>query len=126
MATEKFRVEIVDGPGELDVFLRSLLDGKRVQFTLDFKGGQRRMNATIGGAHHISGRVIWELEGWCENPSDQWVQFSRAVYDVKTRRGYFVFPLQDENTEEHPICGHRVPKDIRRCPICGADRMDVG
>ena len=106
-------IEIMEGPGEID-FITALLRGGVVQITL--KGGKKYRV-------RIEERKSWELTGddMIELSPGVWVPLNDAHYSPRGRSGQIIL----KKLEEHPLCLHLVPKGVRRCPTCGADRMDV-
>jgi len=105
-------VEIVEGPGEVD-FITALLRGGYVYITI--KGGkQYKVRIEERKSWDLAGDMIMLLPG-------TWIPLKNAHYSPRLRKGQIGL----EEIEEHPVCGHLVPKGMRRCPSCGRDRMDV-
>jgi hypothetical protein len=120
-------INTVGGPSDMDLFVHGLRDGGKIQFTLDFPRGKTKCAVLITGISDASGqREVWAMKGKIEISPENWVEFENALYSPKGRKGHFGFSLLGGEREEHPVCFHFVAKGTRRCPECGADRMDVG
>ena len=119
MATNPTIIDIVDGPGEF-AFASSLLRGEAGRVTIGRKIYQIKVDSVKAIDEK---RESFEIGGELELSPGKWVAFEGARYSVRTRKGHLVFQMAE--MEQHPVCLHLVPKGVRRCPHCGADRMDV-
>ncbi len=120
-------IDTVGGPSDLDLFIHGLRDGQELEFTLDLPPGKQKCSTVINGLRDANGqRETWAMEGKIEISPGNWVEFENALYSPKVRKGHFGLRRFIEEMEQHPICLHLVPKGMRRCPVCNADRMDVG
>lgn len=106
------KVEIVNGPGELDL-MTAFLRGGDVEITL--KNGKRHVV-------RIKKRDFWDLTGdMIELLPGVLVELKDARYSPHSRAGEII----PQKLEKHPVCEHLVVVGQRYCSKCGADRMSA-